>query len=125
MTRRQRRALEALVDGGQTVQQIVEGGAVEMVLRINAEYPDAVIEIVTDRRFETSSRTVVELGKIPRETRRLIRSALIEPRTHGPPPAGVALVTLRVVLMRTARIGWLLLGGARLRDIYWRALYGI
>ncbi len=147
MTRRQRRALEALVHGLQTVRQIAHGHpsanarsrqwmedgefrgqmraqdelfdlwlrqrakrlmthvfaalrrtlrspnagwqakawAVETVLRLNARYPDLVIDIVTDRRLGTPSRTVVQLSEVPRDTRRLIRSALIEPRTHGPP----------------------------------------
>src|SRR5437870_5724681 len=149
MTRRQRRALEALVDGGHTVRQIADGAsvsrstlakwledpafcaqmraqdalfdvclrqrakrlmehalavlektlqspnacwqakawAVATVLRINARHSDVVIDIVTDRRFGTSSWRIVGLSKVPRQTRRLIRSAFTEPRTHGPPAA--------------------------------------
>jgi hypothetical protein len=136
MTKRQRRALEALVEGVVTIRRIAHGGsvsertlatrietqnfdiwlrrsakrllsyvfaalrrtlrspnapwqakawAVETILRLNARYPDLIIEIVTDRRLGTPSRTVVELCEVPRGTRRLVRSALRERRTHGPP----------------------------------------
>ncbi len=116
MTKRRRRILEAVVDaqGGLLDEYLrhranrlmdhvlvvlertlcspnspwqARAWAVEMVLRINLRYPDVVIEILTDRRFGTPGRMVVALRRVPRETRRLIRRALIEPRPLGPPPA--------------------------------------